>query len=274
MPANPPHKIVCTACGRTGPFRPEMAGKRVRCKCGNLISVPKLAEEPSEAKADDLSEPLRPEPLPAEPGPDDLYDIREEPKPAKPRRVTVATPAAEESSASESPLPRAPAPNMYPTMSRPKTQDGGDEKSGLLRMVLLVGVLGLLIAGAIVGIKKFGGSHHPAGPQLGEDADIEEKIQDEYSKDVHAWFQEDHSRIMGPWSESQALAQADRWQQQGAKRVLAFGARLSMLVVIELPDDPVGRKQIFDWQADWHGRHMQKIWTDVGQKYLMIRLGI
>jgi hypothetical protein len=163
---------------------------------------------------------------------------------------------------------------MYPTMSRPKTQDGGEEKSGLLRMVLLVGVLGLLIAGAIVGIKKFGGSHRPAGPQLGEDADIEEKIQDEYNKDVHAWFQEDHTRILGPWSESQALGQADRWQQQGAKRVLAFGARLSMLVVIELPDDPAQRKQLFDWQADWHGRHMQKIWTDVGQKYLMIRLGI
>jgi hypothetical protein len=274
MSATSPRKIVCTACGRTGPFRPEMAGKRVKCKCGNLISVPKLSEERRKAKAEDDSEPLRPEPLPEKSAAEDLYDIREEPKPAKARRETVAAPVAADSpGAGESP-PRAPAPNMYPSMSRAKIQEGGEEKSSLLRMLLLVGVLGVLIAGAIVGMKKFGGSRHATGPQLGEDADIEDKIQGEFNKDVHGWFAEDHSRMLGPWSESQALAAADRWQQQGAKRVLAFGSRLSMVVVIELPDDPTGRKQIFDWQADWHEQHMQKVWTDVGQKYLMIRLGV
>jgi hypothetical protein len=271
MSAISPRKIVCTACGRTGPFRPEMAGKRVRCKCGNLISVPKLVEEPREAKAEDLSEPLRPEPLPEEPASDDLYAIREEPKPAKQRRATVA---AEPVATPESSLPRGPAPNMFPTMSRPKMQDDGGAKSGVLRLVFLMGVLGVLIVGAVLGIKKFGGTHRAAGPQLGEDADIEEKIQGEFNKDVRAWFAEDHSRMLGPWTESQALGQADRWQQQGAKRVLAFGARLSLIVVIELPDDPISRKQIFDWQANWHGQHMQKVWTDVGQKYLMIRLGV
>jgi hypothetical protein len=252
-----------------------MAGKRVRCKCGNLISVPKLVEEPTKVKTDDLSEPLRPEPLAEESESDDLYAIREEPKSAKPRRATVATAGnTEPAAAGESNPPRAPAPNMYPTMSRPKMQDGGEEKSGVLRLVLLMGVLGVLIAGAILGIKRFGGSPRAAGPQLGEDADIEEKIQGEFNKDVHAWFAEDHTRMLGPWTESQALSQADRWRQQGAKRVLAFGSRLSMVVVIELPDDPAERKQIFEWQANWHAQHMQKVWTDVGQKYLMIRLGV
>jgi len=253
MSENTPRKIVCTACGRTARYRPELAGKQVRCKCGHIISVPKTLEEP-----------LGHAPVSSEAAPDDLYDIREEPK-------TVKTPSP---AADDSPLPRAPAPSMYPTSSRPKTPDAGQERSGLLRWVIVVVILAAVIAGAIVGIRKFGGSHHPAGPQLAEEADIEQKIADEYSKDVHAWFEEDHSRILGPWSESQALAQADRWHEQGAKRVLAFGARLSMVVVIELPDDPAQRKQIFDWQADWHGRHDQKVWTDVGQKYLMIRLGV
>ncbi|HEY1922689.1 MAG TPA: hypothetical protein VGG44_07970 [Tepidisphaeraceae bacterium] len=274
MSTIPPRKIVCTACGRTGPFRPEMAGKRVRCKCGNLISVPKVAEKPIEAKADDLSEPLRPEPLPEESDSEGLYDIREEAKPTRPQRATVAAPAADVPASVDSPPPRAPAPNMYPTTIRPKMQEAGQEQSAILRLVLLLAVLGVVIGGAIFGVKKFGGSRHPAGPQLGEDADIQEKIDGEYCKEVHAWFEEDHSRMMGPWSESQALSQADRWTQQGAKRVLAFGSRMSLVAVIELPDDPAKRKQLFDWQADWHERHMQKVWTDVGQKYLMIRLGI
>jgi hypothetical protein len=34
------------------------------------------------------------------------------------------------------------------------------------------------------------------------------------------------------------------------------------------------RKQIFDWQAQWHREHFQKVWADGGQKYLMIRLGL
>jgi hypothetical protein len=282
MSATIPRKIICTACGRTAPFRAELAGKQVKCKCGHIVSVAKLPAQIAESKSDELSEPLRPEPLAAEagspehPGPepesDDLYEIREDPKPIRPR--PVANLAGEPPITHDTPLPRAPAPSMYPTSIKPRTSEPGDEKAGMLRLLLAMGILVVVIAGAVVGIRKFSGSRRAAVPQLAEDADIQEKIQDEYNKDVHAWFEEDHSRMLGPWSESQALAQADRWKQQGAKQVLAFGARLSMIVVIELPDDPAQRKQIFDWQADWHARHMQKIWTDVGQKYLMIRLGV
>ncbi len=162
MSENTPRKIVCTACGRTARYRPELAGKQVRCKCGHIISVAKLPPEPS--GADDLSEPLRPEPLAGEGSSDELYEIREEPKPTKPRGV-AAPGAAQSSVADDSPLPRAPAPNMYPTSSRGKAPDAADEKSGLLRWVIVIVILGAVIAGAIVGIRKFGGSHRPAGPQ-------------------------------------------------------------------------------------------------------------
>jgi hypothetical protein len=272
MSAAQPGRITCEVCGRSGPYRPELAGKRIKCKCGNIMLV---ADPPAE-------EPLRPEPLPPDPSADqaadelsELYDLREDPNPAKPPRVFVAPDPSRLGYESRiSPPPPPPAANPYPTYSKPKTADPQSEKSGLMRMLIVIGVLGAVIAGAIVGIKMMGGPHRPAGPQLGEDADIEQKIQDEYNKEIHAWFTEDPSRIMGPWSQSQALGQADRWQQMGAKRILAFGSRLSMVAVIELPDDPAKRKQLFDWQADWHGQHFEKVWKDVGQKYLMIRLGI
>ena len=141
-------------------------------------------------------------------------------------------------------------------------------------MVLVVAILGVVIVGAIFGLKFLRGSGTPAGPQLGEDGDIEAKLNDEYHKEIHDWYKEDESRMLGSWSEEQALTYADRWQKEGAKQVIAFGSKMSLELVIELPDDPAQRKAIFDWQAQWHSEHFQKVWTDVGQKYLMIRMGL
>ena len=139
-------------------------------------------------------------------------------------------------------------------------------------MVIIFAVIAAVVGGSIFGIRMLKGTG-PTGPQLGEDADIQAKIDGEYNKEIHAWFQEDGTRIMGPWTQSQALSQADRWKEMGAKQTLAFGSRMSMVAVIELPDDPAKRKALFDWQAQWHASHLVKVWTDVGQKYLMIRLG-
>ena len=32
--------IVCPACGKRYAYKPEMAGRRLKCKCGGVISVP------------------------------------------------------------------------------------------------------------------------------------------------------------------------------------------------------------------------------------------
>lgn len=270
MAANQPGRIVCLSCGRSGPYRPELAGKRLKCKCGGVIQVP--AAGPAEAESD---EPLRVEPIAtgATEDPDAGYDIREPDEPVKQARKRPPDVVAYRTGAAASP-PAEAAPEAYPTYPRPKTYSSNTaaEKSQLIRMAILFVVIGLVIGGSIFGIRMLKGSG-PSTPQLGEDADIEAKINDEYHKEVHAWFQEDSSRLLGPWTQSQALSQADRWQQQGAKQVLAFGSRLSMVAVIELPDDPAKRKPIFDWQAQWHRDHFAKVWPDVGQKYLMIRLG-
>ena len=256
MSTTDPGRIVCASCGRSGPYRPELAGKRLKCKCGGIIQVP--AHSPPDHPSD---EPLRPQPIapaPSEPAhdPDAGYDIRTEaesdnrPVQRPPNVLAYGTGAA--------PAPE-PAPSAYPTYPRPKTyaSNSAAEQSHLIRMVILIAVITVVIGGSIVGIRMLKGPASSA-PQLGEDADIEAKISDEYHKDVHAWFQEDPSRIMGPWSQSQAISQADRWHQQGAKQVLAFGSRISLVAVIELPDDPAQRKPIFDWQAQWHKEHLAR----------------
>jgi len=43
--------FTCDACGRTFAWKPEFAGKRITCKCGEMFFVPD--EAPSTAIVDD-----------------------------------------------------------------------------------------------------------------------------------------------------------------------------------------------------------------------------
>src|ERR1022692_4202965 len=69
-----PDRIVCPGCGRSGPYRPELVGKRLKCKCGGFIEVPAAPAADVESE-----EPLRVTPIAAAPAenPEDEYDIRE-----------------------------------------------------------------------------------------------------------------------------------------------------------------------------------------------------
>src|SRR5688500_6773473 len=49
-------KFACAACGREFRWKPELAGKKAKCKCGAVVAVP-------------AQEPLALEPPPAEPVP-------------------------------------------------------------------------------------------------------------------------------------------------------------------------------------------------------------
>lgn len=60
-------RFSCNACNKSYAYKPEYANKKVKCKCGAVITVPEMS-------------------APVE---DDLYDIVEEPKPA----IPVAKPA-------------------------------------------------------------------------------------------------------------------------------------------------------------------------------------
>src|SRR4051812_7817741 len=47
-------QFSCSGCGKSYAWKPEIAGKRVKCKCGERLSVP--ATDPAEAEAEPMPE--------------------------------------------------------------------------------------------------------------------------------------------------------------------------------------------------------------------------
>jgi hypothetical protein len=86
-------RFSCAACGRSFQWKPELAGKRAKCKCGAAVEIPKV--DPDEA--------LRPAPPTAvaepEPSVDDVFaaaemELAAPPSPPTPRASNAAAPRA------------------------------------------------------------------------------------------------------------------------------------------------------------------------------------
>ena len=74
-------KFNCSTCGKEYRWKPELAGKKAKCKCGNVIAVP--------SKSPAAAAPARPAPKPdAEVDFDGLYALAQEEK-----KATRAAPA-------------------------------------------------------------------------------------------------------------------------------------------------------------------------------------
>ena len=85
--------FACAACGARYPWKPQFAGKKVKCKCG--MSVPIPAENPTApARPAPAARPAAPAraaavaaPAPtvggSEPQDDGMYDFADDPKPAR-----------------------------------------------------------------------------------------------------------------------------------------------------------------------------------------------
>ena len=43
---------ACTSCGKEFRWKPELAGKKAKCKCGSVISVPAKPPAPPAQKAE------------------------------------------------------------------------------------------------------------------------------------------------------------------------------------------------------------------------------
>jgi hypothetical protein len=82
-------KFPCTSCGKTYTWKPELAGKKAKCKCGNVMMVPAAPPAPPEEE-------------------DGLYDLApadEPPKPkVKPRVPLAPLPAKGPAPPSRSPV--------------------------------------------------------------------------------------------------------------------------------------------------------------------------
>ncbi len=74
MPEVEAAKFSCQACGRSFVWKEQLAGKKVKCKCGSTIAVPASATAPPVAPR--IVPPPAPKRVkPAEPEVDDLYAL-------------------------------------------------------------------------------------------------------------------------------------------------------------------------------------------------------
>ncbi len=250
MPVEGKSKFNCPSCGKQYTWKPQLAGKSARCTCGRVMIVPdRPPDEDAELDrlydlADAPAQPLRPAPRPA---------------PAPAPAPTTATPAA---------------PILPHAGRRPPAVE--EPESPLKKMAVLLMLL-VLVGGAVwAGGVYFSRHTHkkPTSPMLADDAYVEEHLDDGLTDDVDAWLDATPRRMVMGMTNSQAKALAAEWRRMGAKRVIAFGAELSMSLAVELPTNPAGRKAFFDYEHEHHYDFRKPPARDVGQKWLIIAMHV
>ena len=259
--------ISCPGCGASYPWKPQLAGKKVRCKCGKLFA----AEAPKALPAEPAEEP-------------DIFafdediDVRAIPEPQHlaalppafqpPRKTaTIAPPRAAAAPAATG------APSMasaYPTRGRGRTVAQEEDTSESRKKVIVpLAILVLVIGGgifAVLGLK--GGALGKKKVMLGEDAKIVEMIEDEGGTEVKEWIKAHNRHMIHNMTEGQVVAFADRLYSMGAVKVYAFGEMISASLAVELPTDPEKRKKLWEFEKEHNGfRSKQK---DVGQQYFLL----
>ncbi|HEX8523885.1 MAG TPA: hypothetical protein VF669_16645 [Tepidisphaeraceae bacterium] len=183
----------------------------------------------------------------------DDYDLADDPKPtATAQRV---------------------APVMVPIPPRRREPVEDDSGTGAKKIMAFVAVAVVLTISAVV-IAKLGGRARakPAGPALADDAYIESQLDDGATDDVEKWLDKTNRRMVLGMSESQAKALAANWRHMGAKRVVAFGASVTMSLGIELPANPQQRKQLFDWENQHHHDWRKPPAKDIGQRWILVMM--
>src|SRR5688500_10718781 len=129
MPATTGPRFSCPSCGKQFAWKPELAGKKGKCKCGGVLSIPaKPPAPPAAVKA------AAPEPNPF----DDPYSVAEEPMQAPPSYAPAPALAT-----------AAPAPAFRSAAVAPGL--GAESSDGPGRQLHIVPSLKWLAIGAVVG---------------------------------------------------------------------------------------------------------------------------
>ena len=255
-------KIVCGSCGRQYSWKPELAGRTVKCKCGAAIVVPR--ESPVAAVA----------------APDG-YDL-------------AAEGAVGESAPSYAPAAYTPPAYRSPVSSRETASTGtaiagrdskarrgaavDSAKRSEIKKIAVIAVGLVLVIGLIVGAKfafdAFGPSSSKPKNLKGMDGAVASMTEENGAFEVLSWLKENNRRgVVGFfWTREKTELVAQEWYDHGAKKVLAFGGVMTRCLAIELPDDKAKREYFFDYaqrfSLETHpGKVAQK---DEGQKYVVI----
>src|SRR5204863_8395865 len=169
------------------------------------------------------------------------------------------------------PATAAPTLAPPPSISTPRPRRAvANESSGHGKIIAISVIAVVLVIGAIVGLKMFGGK--PKVPMKGNDAAIVEQLNDENGTEARKWLGQNPSRMVMGLSRKQAEYRVDELYRMGAKQVMCMGGVVSTTLAVELPTDPAKRKELFDWAKKWHNEMGEKADVDVGQNWLMIKM--
>lgn len=269
-------RITCEACGKSYAFKPEYAGRTLKCKCGATISVP----APEEAVPDDEACPhcaagLAPGAVLCTSCGYNLKtgqvigtDVESASAPAA-RKAKSPAPAAAAAPAGDSGRPGRTL--AYAGSRRPAAKDPHREAEIRKIIMLSVGflVVALVIAGAVVALKFVGKGE----PGKGQDDEAKRFIYEDSMVPMGKWFDTGpDQKMFGGYNKRQARSRYDEWMKMGLKEIWISNAMMSFVVIFELPDDPDTRKKIYEWQADWHAKQFKQAATDAGGKYLIIHI--
>jgi len=282
-----PAAIQCPRCQTEYPWNPDVAGQRLKCKCGEMIDMPALAPKAEV---------------------DELYDLADEPAKASQHGIadlqsaaTAAAVAVDQSrqfacpycgekldagstmcvfcgSNLEGALPEtttrtvstamqsAPPVSARPVVMRELTET---EKSGTFRLIILCAMAMVVVAMVIVFIKH----RLPASPAKDPflrpaDAAIVEKVQQ--GAEARQWLKSDDGHTLSGMLHKQAVFKVDQLYDLGAKRVIVLGGGSSL--AIELPSESAKRKALFDWQKKWNTDNNFKLPVDEGQRWMEIQM--
>jgi hypothetical protein len=148
-------RFLCPGCRASFGWKPQYAGRKIRCKCGQVFMPP----EPPAASAE-------PEP--------DAYDVNDDVPPVKPAPVRRAEPAAQAAAAPPPPPGDrlAGVAALYGHRARPVQQEAADDEASPLKdlylpLALLVLGFGLRVGQLVVAsgsrANKWGGDIGTAG---------------------------------------------------------------------------------------------------------------
>ena len=132
----------------------------------------------------------------------------------------------------------------------------------------------VIVVGIIIGVRtlRSGGG---AGPLLGDDEQARKLISQSGYEEIRSWLSQGHDRTLMGHTPTQSTALADRLYDLGASEVLAGGGRMSMHVVVSLPEEKQQRTALIDWLNNWNETYAPRPkQTDLGQQYLVVQMPI
>ena len=288
----------CDACGKQYPWKPELAGKKAKCKCGAVLNVP---AQPQAARAA-VRTPVAVAAAPVEsaegyrcpeckneltPGTaicvncgfdlrtgqhvNTQVDTGEDEAPAAPKKKKKKKAAVGADG-----KPSATAWVGVTKSAREKASAQEADKSRTMKQVIIALVLCVAVVGVVFGgkflFKNMGKKGAQTANLKGDDAEATDVLQNHDPMEAAEFLKAHQSRMLGTqWTQAKALAKIQQWYDMGAAKVwVASDGLIAREAIIELPQDPAKRKALLDWATVWRDPTGENQIKDEGQKYLVV----